>query len=92
MKIIRVYLKILSFLEVKFSIYLNRLLFVMLFNHDVLIFFFLFIYFFFWGGGGGGAVYDPFKNISLNYIELIVHQRWVKTGEPGGKKHLTIHK
>ena len=33
--------------------------------------------------------YGPFKNISYN--ELIVHQRWEKTGEPG-ENHLTIRK
>ena len=28
----------------------------------------------------------------FTYIEPIVHQRWLKTGEPGVKNHLTIRK
>ena len=35
------------------------------------------------GGGGGTRGLRPFQEY-FTYIELIVHQRWAKTGEPGG--------
>ena len=34
------------------------------------------------GGGGGGGRLQPFQEY-FTYIEPIVHQSWVKTGEPG---------
>ena len=34
-------------------------------------------------------VLRPFQEY-FAYIEPMVHQRWAKTGEPGGKNHLNI--
>ena len=44
-------------------------------------FFYCFFFFFFFCGGGGGVT----ALSRIFHIELIVHQRWAKTGEPGGK-------
>ena len=57
-----------QFLVVKFSIYLNRNVFVMMF-------FFCFCFFLF-------GFYGPFKNISL-ISSRSSNKRWAKTGEPG---------
>ena len=54
------------------------------------IVFFFFFFFFFFGGGWGGGLW-PFQEY-FTYIELILHQRWAKTGEPREKNHLTIRK
>ena len=94
MKNIRIfYLKIFLFLVVKFSIYLNRRVFVMeatylmlgdasllqIFFFMICIFFFFFFFFFFWIW-----VLRPFQEY-FTYIEPIVHRKWAKTGEPGEK-------
>ena len=50
------------------------------------VFFCFFFFVFFWGGGGGGwgVVVQTFQEY-FTYFEPIVHQRWVKMGEPGEK-------
>ena len=52
------------------------------YNFDTLEHRFYIVKLFFFAGVG--AVYGPFQEY-FTYIELIVLQRWAKTGEPGEK-------